>query len=126
MYKHKLEQDLRCPMEYAVSAFSGKWKSRIICLLDHRGTLRYKEIKAATSGITDNMLAAALKELIAAELLLRKQYDEMPIRVEYALTEKGKSLVPLLHTICDWAVKTYGEEIRPDHNGCPYVEETNG
>ena len=107
----------------AVSAFSGKWKARIICLLDLKGILRYKEIKAATAGITDNMLAASLKELISAELVERRQYQEIPPRVEYTLTEKGKSLVPLLHRICGWAVSTYGEEIRPDHHGCPYLEE---
>ena len=123
MYKHKLEQDLRCPMEYAVSAFSGKWKSRIICLLSLKGTLRYKEIKEATHGITDNMLSAALRELIAAQLLERKQNEEIPLRVEYALTDKGRSLVPLLHSICGWAVSAYGEGIRPDHNGCPYAEK---
>jgi len=122
MYEPKLQEDLRCPMEFAMHAFGGKWKSRIICLLALKGTLRYKEIREGTPGITDNMLAGTLKDLMQADLIRRTQYNEMPLRVEYSLTDKGESLLGLLHTICDWAVRTYGEDIRPGADGCPYVK----
>ena len=53
--------------------------------------------------ITDAVLAAALKELIAAQIVNRISYDEIPPRVEYSLTEKGHSVVPILQSICRWA-----------------------
>lgn len=53
--------------------------------------------------ITDAVLAATLKELIHDDLVVRRQYNEIPPRVEYALTEKGKSVVPILQSICKWA-----------------------
>lgn len=122
MYKPKLEEDLRCPLEYAVDVFCSKWKARIICLLDLKGSLRYKDIKKKTYHITDNVLASSLKELLEAELIERRQYNEMPLRVEYSLSEKGKTLIPLLHSICGWALQAYGEKIRPSRYGCPYAD----
>ena len=70
MYQRKLEKDIRCPLEYGMEIFGGKWNSRIICA---------------------NGIAA------------RKSYDEIPPRVEYSLTEKGASVVPILQSICQWA-----------------------
>lgn len=56
------------------------------------------------------VLAATLKELIAAEIIYRKSYDEIPPRVEYSLTEKGQSVVPILQSICQWAGAFYKED----------------
>lgn len=53
--------------------------------------------------ITDAVLAAALKELMVSQMLERQSYDEIPPRVEYRLTEKGKSVLPILRSICQWA-----------------------
>ena len=80
MYQRKLEKDIRCPLEYGMEIFGGKWNSRIICVL-----------------------ATALKGLIANGIVARKSYDEIPPRVEYSLTEKGASVVPILQSICQWA-----------------------
>lgn len=103
MYKPKLEKDIRCPLEYGLEIFGGKWKSRIICVLAAKEVLRYSELRKEMGNITDAVLAAALKELIAAQIVVRKSYDEIPPRVEYALTEKGQSVVPILQSICQWA-----------------------
>lgn len=104
MYQRKLEKDIRCPLEYGMELFGGKWNSRIICVLSTLGTLRYSELRKEMGNITDAVLASTLKELIANEIVLRKSYDEIPPRVEYSLTEKGKSVVPILQSICQWLV----------------------
>ena len=70
MYQRKLEKDIRCPLEYGMEIFGGKWNSRIIC---------------------------------ANGIVARKSYDEIPPRVEYSLTEKGASVMPILQSICQWA-----------------------
>lgn len=103
MYQRKLQQDIRCPLEYGLEIFGGKWKSRIICVLAGRDTLRYTEIRKEMCNITDAVLASILKELVADEIVSRKSYNEIPPKVEYALTEKGKSVVPILQGICKWS-----------------------
>ena len=103
MYERKLDKDIRCPLEYGLEIFGGKWKSRIICVLAFKSPLRYSEIRKEMSNITDAVLAATLKELIADGVVNRKSYDEIPPRVEYSLTEKGSSVVPILQSICVWS-----------------------
>lgn len=105
MYKPKLDKDIRCPLEYGFDIFRGKWKSRIICVLAAKKTLRYSTLRKEMTNITDAVLAAPLKELIAAGIIARTQYNEIPPRVEYSLTEKGVSVVPILQTICKWSVR---------------------
>ena len=103
MYKPKLEKDIRCPLEYGLTVFGGKWKSRVICVLAEKGVLRYSSIRKEMTNITDAVLAATLKELIADDIVKRQQFDEIPPRVEYCLTQKGLSVVPILQSICHWA-----------------------
>lgn len=103
MYQRKLDKDIRCPLEYGLDVFGGKWKSRIICVLAEKGLLRYSELRREMANITDAVLAATLKELIADDIICRNQFDEIPPRVEYRLTEKGVSVVPILRSICQWA-----------------------
>lgn len=103
MYQRKLEKDIRCPLEYGLEVFGGKWNSRIICVLAAKQTLRYSELRREMGNITDAVLAATLKELIASSIISRRSYDEIPPRVEYSLTEKGCSVVPILQSICRWA-----------------------
>ena len=110
MYKPKLEKDLRCPLEYGLDVFGGKWDSRIICVLAAKETLRYSELRKELSNITDAVLAASLKSLIKNEIVNRKSYDEIPPRVEYSLTEKGASVVPILQSICRWSGAYYKED----------------
>ena len=121
MYVHKMERNVYCPTEYGVNIFGGKWKPRILCLLNMKGVCRYREIKQLTPGISDNVLAGVMKELITAQLVERKQYDEVPLRVEYSLTDKGKKLIPVLHSICNWVADSYGEGVMGTANTCPYV-----
>lgn len=109
-YKKKLEDDIRCPLEYGLTLFGGKCRSRIICVLFAHKKLRYSEIRKEMYNITDAVLAATLKDLIEDGLIKRKSYDEIPPRVEYSLTEKGKSVVPILQSICKWSGIFYKED----------------
>lgn len=110
MYQRKLDKDIRCPLEYGMEIFGGKWNSRIICVLASMGTLRYSQLRKEMGNITDAVLASTLKELIANEMVLRKSYDEIPPRVEYSLSEKGTSVVPILQSICKWAGLFYKDD----------------
>lgn len=100
MYQRKLEKDIRCPLEYGLEVFGGKWNSRIICVLAAKEVLRYSELRKEMGNITDAVLSASLKELITNGIVIRKSYDEIPPRVEYSLSEKGRSVVPILQSIC--------------------------
>lgn len=110
MYKPKLEKDIRCPLEYGLDIFGGKWNSRVICVLAEKGTLRYSELRSDMTNITDAVLASVLKGLINNQMVIRKSYDEIPPRVEYTLTEKGISVVPILQSICRWSGAYHRED----------------
>lgn len=102
-HKRKLEKDIRCPLEYGLDVFGGRWKPRIICVLGAKGTLRYGELRDEMVNISDAVLSSSLKELMADGIVTRKSFDEIPPRVEYSLTEKGASVVPVLKEICRWS-----------------------
>lgn len=110
MYQPKLEKDIRCPLEYGLEIFGGKLKSRIICVLAEMKTLRYSELRKEMSNITDAVLASTLKELIRDKIVERKSFDEIPPHVEYSLSEKGLSVVPILQNICKWSGIFYNED----------------
>ena len=69
MYHKKLESDIRCPLEYGLEVFGGKWKSRVICVLADKKTLRYSELRAELVNITDAVLSTTLKALIADDIV---------------------------------------------------------
>lgn len=92
-----------CPIKILVRILGGKWKMPIICTLASGEPLRNGAIKRRLGKITDMMLAQSLKELEADGLVLRKQFNEVPPHVEYSLTEKGQSAVPLIGAMTKWA-----------------------
>lgn len=126
MYQKKLKADIRCPLEYGLELFGGKWKSRIICVLSAMHTLRYSALRQALGNITDAVLATTLKELIADDMIVRTSYDEIPPRVEYALTEKGKSVVPILQSICRWSGVFYKEDTEHTMTQCEKCDYKEG
>ena len=110
MYQRKLEKYIRCPLEYGLGIFGGKWDSRIICVLASQKTLRYSRLRTEMGNITNAVLTSILKNLIANDIIERKSYDEIPTRVEYSLTEKGLSVVPILQSICRWSGIFYKDD----------------
>lgn len=91
------------PMRYAASVVGGKWKLRILWALRSGEPARYGEIRQRIPGITDMMLSQSLRGLTGDGLVERRQYQEIPPRVEYSLTEAGMGLVPALELVCAWA-----------------------
>jgi len=90
------------PFEYALSLIGSKWKLNILFWLWKRELMRYGEIKKVINGITHKMLSQKLKELKYDNLIIRKEYPQIPPKVEYCLSERGKSLMPILHNLCVW------------------------
>lgn len=91
-----------CPIVYALNIIGQKWKIPILWHLADEGTLRYNELKRGVYGITNIMLTKSLQELEAHHLIHREQYDTIPPKVEYSLTERGKTLIPLLKEFDAW------------------------
>lgn len=111
MYQRKLPKEFYCTVDYALDIFGGKWKPRLLCILAHADSIRYGDLKKAMENISDAALADSLKELQASGIIDRQQYNEMPVRVEYSLTAKGKTLIPVLDVISDWAVQHSSQDI---------------
>jgi DNA-binding HxlR family transcriptional regulator len=110
--KQELEQYLKliresdnkneCTVKCALEVIGGKWKLRILAQLLKKEVVRFNELKREISGITNTMLSNSLHELENDELITRNQYNEMPVRVEYTLTDSGKSLLPVLYELSIW------------------------
>ena len=92
---------------YTLSLISGKYKMTILYTLMEFGVVRFNEMKKYIGGISYKTLSTTLKELEADQLVHREEYPQIPPKVEYSLSEKGKSLMKVLDQLCVW-----GEEHR--------------
>jgi DNA-binding HxlR family transcriptional regulator len=90
-----------CPVECAVDVIGGKWKAPILWWLQQR-TWRFGELRRQIPGITEKMLTQQLRELEADGIINREVYPTVPPKVEYSLTEYGRSLKRALREICEW------------------------
>jgi len=90
---------------YSMSLISGKYKLSILYSLAFYGVFRYNELKRFLNPISFKTLTSNLKELEDCGLIIRKEYQEIPPKVEYYLSDKGKSLMPILDQLCDWGEK---------------------
>ena len=88
------------PFGYTLSVIGGKWKMVIMFVLVEHDVMRYSELKRAIPGITHKMLSAQLKELEADGIVTRTEYQQVPPKVEYALSAKGLSRMPILEEMC--------------------------
>ena len=92
-----------CPLQHAMDIIGSKWKLPIICSLSASGPLRYNDLLRKVKGISNTMLARSLRELEQAGLVTRTEYLEVPVRVEYEITDKAKELEPILLQLAQWA-----------------------
>lgn len=90
-----------CGLDATLRVIAGKWKPLIVYFLV-QGPNRYGELKRAVRGVSDKMLIQQLKELEADGIVRRTDYKEVPPRVDYALTELGRSLADALAPLCTW------------------------
>ncbi len=97
-----------CALDVTMFFIGGKWKSVILWYLRNK-TYRFGELKRQIPDITEKMLSLQLKALVEDGFVLRKQYQQVPLRVEYSLSSKGKTLIPLLNELALWG-RTYAQE----------------
>ena len=100
----------QCVLQAAMDSIGGKWKLPILCSLTANGISRYNELLHNVQGISNTMLSQTLKELERDGLVLRNEYLEVPIRVEYALSEKSQKLQPILLELIQWQMGMQGGE----------------
>ena len=112
MNKNKLPKDENiyetdCPILFAMKLIGQKWKLPILWYLAdaENQTLRYSELERKVIGITATMLTKCLKELEQDKFVTRIQYSTIPPTVEYSLAERGKTLIPALESVYNWAAK---------------------
>ena len=98
LYDNKNE----CPILHVFRFIGGKWKLPVLWHLAEKETLRYNELKRSVRGVTNMMLTKCLRELEDFGLVIRQQYNEVPPRVEYSLTNRGKTLLPALEQLYAW------------------------
>ena len=96
-----MDTNHNCPVETTLELIGGKYKALILWHLS-QGVLRYSQLRSRLAGITPKMLTQQLRELEAKDLVCREVYPVVPPKVEYSLTELGRSLMPILVAMRDW------------------------
>lgn len=99
-----------CPIEYTLDTIGGKWKLLIIYHLMQNKVLRYGQLKKLVVGVTHKMLSTQLKDLEQREIISRHEYPQIPPKVEYSLTKKGATLLPIFGLMYEWGEKNYPSE----------------
>lgn len=92
-----------CPVRNVVARFGNKWALLVILVLSENEPIRYNELGRRIPDISSRILANTLRTLEADGLVNRKYYQEVPPRVEYSLTDTGRSLVPIINKLTEWA-----------------------
>jgi DNA-binding HxlR family transcriptional regulator len=96
-----------CPVEAALDVIGGKWKPLILWALGDN-VLRFGELQKGLPGVNAKMLTKQLRELEEDGVIKRTVYPEVPPRVEYAITDFGKTLIPILEALCNWGAGYLG------------------
>ena len=96
-----------CSVGYALSHLEGKWKLRVIYAISLKENIRFNELRRQLDGISNLMLSKTLRELEEADIVTRTQYNEVPPRIEYALSDLGKGIYPVLDTLGKWGELLY-------------------
>ena len=106
-----MSADEVCPIVYALSIIGQKWKIPILWHLSEEGTQRYNALRRSIYGITNIMLTTSLQELESHGLVRREEFAGKVPHTEYSLTDRGRSLVPLLHEIDRWGREQMAHDI---------------
>lgn len=96
-----------CYVKYAMDVIGGKWKLLIIWTILQNGVIRFNDLQRKVDGISSLMLSKNLKELEEDCLILRHQYNEIPPRVEYELSELSQKLIVVLQSLSEWGCEVY-------------------
>ncbi|UHA72493.1 winged helix-turn-helix transcriptional regulator [Paenibacillus sp. 481] len=93
------------PFDYTLSLIGGKWRMKIMYQLASGQVMRYGELKRQLPAITHKMLSFQLKDLESCGIVKREEFPQVPPKVEYSLTPRGRSLMPILEGMCRWGVE---------------------
>ena len=105
MAEKAMAPGMNCAVDATMSVIEGRWKTVILCKLHNLGPLRFNQLMKEIEGISPRILTKQLKEMEADGIICRTSYPEIPPRVEYSITEKGRSLGPILMAMADWGLK---------------------
>ena len=94
-----------CPITPLLLILQGKWKNQVLYELCIKEPIRFGELKKNLIGITNTMLTNSLRKLEADGLISREQFNEIPPRVEYSFTQKGRDLMPVFYAMMNWGFK---------------------
>ena len=100
----------QCVLQSALESLGGKWKLPVLCSLSANGASRYNELLHNVQGISNTMLSQTMKELERDHLVLRREFLEVPVRVEYELSEQAKKLQPILAELIQWKLEAEGQK----------------
>ena len=101
-YEGKIKLLTDTPYGYTLTMIGGKWRLVILYWLIEYETIRYNELQRLIGTITHRTLSIQLKEMEADGLIIRQEYPQIPPKVEYRLSEKGRSLYPIMEAMCKW------------------------
>ncbi|TCP20721.1 HxlR family transcriptional regulator [Scopulibacillus darangshiensis] len=107
---HLCNKTFNCEKELTLSIIGGKWKMLILWHLGKEGTKRFGELKSLIPKITQRMLVSQLRELEEDLIIHREVYPVVPPKVEYSLTKRGETLMPILDSMYEWG-KDYMENV---------------
>lgn len=93
------------PFGYTLSMIGGKWRLVILYWLVEYDTIRFNELYRKIGTITYKTLSSELKAMVNDGLIIRKEYPQIPPKVEYSLSSKGRSLYPIMESMCHWGIK---------------------
>ena len=115
--KERTTENKICPLEIAVNSISGKWKIPIVWQINE-GKKRPSEFLRGIANVDRRVLNQQLNEMVEDGILTKESFNELPPRVEYSLTEKGLSVMPILQSICDWSGAFYKKETDKETSQC--------
>ena len=104
---------LACPIRQVISRFGDKWSLLVLFLLNRNntGVLRFNEMRRFMTDCSQKMLSQTLKNLEQSHLVHREVFPEVPPRVEYSLTETGRSLMPAITALIDWGKEHFNDVV---------------
>lgn len=98
----KVESFDKTGFNYTLSLVSGKYKLTVLYAIYRHGIIRFNNLQRYLNLVSHKTLSNVLKELEKDNLIIRKEYNQIPPKLEYSLSEKGKSFIPILYSLCEW------------------------
>ncbi len=104
-FMKEIEHRVNCAIDATMSVIEGRWKGTILCMLFKNGKMRFSELQKDIGEITSRILTKQLKELEEDGMLRRDVDTRGKIKVEYSLTERGMSIMPVLYSMAEWGAR---------------------